>query len=274
MKVVEIDIRDYNNDPAVRDSIKNWRDLKEHQREKATVHVSINNENMLDNFGNRASRPWKVWKPIVVAALNQAGVKFDHLSWSRKAGCECGCSPGFILKDEDGGNYHGKTIWITLDAAPVVTDEGVELAENRKSQLVRQLAAEAGVPVVDIPLQGPPADMKGFPTPKGLKSAVEKFNESFPRPATFLSERDPSPMFHLIATRTVRRTLVSAREYNSRVQTPKILGSNVDINVLYEQGQQIAGSRLIGDLKAVALYGLPLFQTEDYTYWIVGEETP
>lgn len=36
-------------------------------------------------------------KPLVVEELKKAGIIDAKLRWSQKAGCACGCSPGFII---------------------------------------------------------------------------------------------------------------------------------------------------------------------------------
>lgn len=66
---------------------------------RSRVYVSIDGETLLKHLYERTSRPHNIWKPMVIAALQAAGVQFDGLAWSQRCGCSCPCSAGFILKN-------------------------------------------------------------------------------------------------------------------------------------------------------------------------------
>jgi hypothetical protein len=51
----------------------------------------------------------KLLRPIVLDALREAGVDPGALRWNRKAGCSCGCSPGFV---SDNPGNRGATCWV------------------------------------------------------------------------------------------------------------------------------------------------------------------
>lgn len=76
---------------------------------KARVHLFVEGETLVDDFGRRTSRPWRVWKPIIAAALAEIEVHPTRISWSQYAGCSCPCSPGFILH-----GVHGVGWWGTI----------------------------------------------------------------------------------------------------------------------------------------------------------------
>jgi hypothetical protein len=74
---------------------------EQNKYQHARVYVSVENESILDNLVNRRNRPYREYAPIVIDALAKVhGYRIDAkmVKWSQKAGCPCGCSPGFIVK--------------------------------------------------------------------------------------------------------------------------------------------------------------------------------
>ena len=72
-----------------------WKDYDARPR----LYISHKGENVLENLANRRSRPTTLYKGILPSILKELGLPVDtKVSWSQKAGCSCGCSPGFILK--------------------------------------------------------------------------------------------------------------------------------------------------------------------------------
>jgi hypothetical protein len=67
----------------------------------------------MDNLMNRRDRPINDFKRMAVVALHDLGLVYDKISWSQKAGCSCGCSPGFILD----GNWSQDVHVTVADAA-------------------------------------------------------------------------------------------------------------------------------------------------------------
>jgi len=64
---------------------------------KARIYFWPAKESIVDNLMNRRSRPYRQWlKEIVLPAVRGLGYEGVDLRWSQKAGCRCGCSPGFI----------------------------------------------------------------------------------------------------------------------------------------------------------------------------------
>jgi hypothetical protein len=69
---------------------------------KATrVYVDEVGKTILDNLRDRFGRPTKTYKAAVTEALQHVNMTGFKVCWSQRAGCSCGCSPGFILRDAD-----------------------------------------------------------------------------------------------------------------------------------------------------------------------------
>lgn len=73
-----------------------WREYNA----KTRVYVSIENKTILENLVNRRQRPVAVFRDALNTLPELQGKKFK---WSQKAGCSCGCSPGFIVQNEHSG---------------------------------------------------------------------------------------------------------------------------------------------------------------------------
>lgn len=65
---------------------------------KPRLYVWVDGENMLENFAYRENRPSKLYRKFLPEIFATLGLPADtKATWSQKAGCGCGCSPGFIL---------------------------------------------------------------------------------------------------------------------------------------------------------------------------------
>jgi hypothetical protein len=68
---------------------------------KSVLYFFPTGETILDNLALRRQRPVKEFRALIpqvceaVGITNMQDLKF---SWSQKAGCSCGCSPGFVVK--------------------------------------------------------------------------------------------------------------------------------------------------------------------------------
>jgi hypothetical protein len=69
--------------------------------ERSKIFIFPEGETVLQNLANRRHRPSTAYKKEVIPQiLEKAGLPADtKVSWSQKAGCSCGCSPGFLLPD-------------------------------------------------------------------------------------------------------------------------------------------------------------------------------
>lgn len=62
---------------------------------------------------NRRHRPYREVRPFVEAALREAGIEFEKTRWNQRAGCDCPCSPGFVLE----GAVRGFDYWVGIPRA-------------------------------------------------------------------------------------------------------------------------------------------------------------
>lgn len=89
------------------------RDRRLRSRSKTRVFVCPKGETVLKHMEKHRERPVKLWKPFAAKAAEALGVSFESIGWSQKAGCDCGCSPGFVVK---GSHRPGFDIHVTLEA--------------------------------------------------------------------------------------------------------------------------------------------------------------
>jgi hypothetical protein len=104
---------------------------------KVRVYVSVRGESVLDNFADRYSRPTKVYRKFLPAALAAAGIDRDAKAvWNQRAGCSCGCSPAFVVDARTGFD-----IWITLvgDEKARIDPAKADVAEWRAAQIGAQI---------------------------------------------------------------------------------------------------------------------------------------
>lgn len=75
------------------------------------------NETVLDQFSNRRARLYDEYRKLLPLALMAEGVPGDvsrDAIWSQKAGCSCGCSPGFIVK-RNVSALSGSDLFVTVE---------------------------------------------------------------------------------------------------------------------------------------------------------------
>lgn len=104
----------------------------ERRKPAVRVYVGLEGENILENFANRFDRPTKLYRKALPIAFDKLGIDpndIDRIVWDQKAGCGCGCSPGFVLR---GTQNRGYDIYIELTAEKPqeMTERGVERAEH------------------------------------------------------------------------------------------------------------------------------------------------
>lgn len=97
MKIVKIKTGQYGERPLSR----------------VRLFIEERNETVLENLILRYSRPSKAYrKEVLPKVFKKLGIDVSA-SWSQKAGCSCGCSPGFIL-DIHPGSCGYEVIWVTI----------------------------------------------------------------------------------------------------------------------------------------------------------------
>lgn len=109
----------------------------ERRKPAVRVYVWVEGENMLENFANRFDRPTKLYRKALPIAFDKLGInpdEIDRIVWSQKAGCGCGCSPGFVLRGTQNRGYDIH-IQLTVDTPQETTAEGAERAEQLLAQI-------------------------------------------------------------------------------------------------------------------------------------------
>jgi hypothetical protein len=96
-------------EPDAEGSERDWGEYRQRPR----CYLFVSGESILDNLRNRRGRPHEELKPLVEQELRASGVSFADLQWSQRAGCECGCSPGWILYDARFENSDKFDVWAT-----------------------------------------------------------------------------------------------------------------------------------------------------------------
>ena len=83
---------------------------------RTKIFIWPEGETLLDNLENRRNRPLKAFRRVAMEVLDNMGVDKSRLEikWSQRAGCACGCSPGFIV---DGWieKLHRKDLHVTVE---------------------------------------------------------------------------------------------------------------------------------------------------------------
>ena len=121
------------------------QDGRRHSRTR--VYFFPKGENVLENLMHRFSRPSKAYKQLLVEVLEKANLPYitdikamaKKTVWSQRAGCQCGCSPGFVI---NGGWSYGRDIFVDVEGDDALVDPAKgEVTAFRAAQL--GLAKEA-----------------------------------------------------------------------------------------------------------------------------------
>ena len=91
-------------------SWNNGRRFSEDPMGPSIVYVFVDGETIEEQLITRRMRPYNLIRKPLEAMLRERGIKFEKLQWSQKAGCDCPCSPGFIIR----GGDRGKNYWLTI----------------------------------------------------------------------------------------------------------------------------------------------------------------
>lgn len=92
--------------------------FQDSRRNKHHVFIWPEGESLIENLANRRSRPVKEYRAVVNKVLEDHDVDTSKVivKWSQRAGCGCGCSPGFVVDGWLGTELHRKDIHITVEA--------------------------------------------------------------------------------------------------------------------------------------------------------------
>ena len=102
---------------------------------KPRVYFWPKGETILENFGNRRDRPINEYRKLLPEVMRIAGLgEKMRCNWSQKAGCSCGCSPGFIMDARMYGG--GDDLHVDIEGGPWVKYQGGrEEREEERAQL-------------------------------------------------------------------------------------------------------------------------------------------
>lgn len=70
------------------------------EKNKSRIYIFHTDESPIENLNNRRFRQNQIYRKEVLPELFQKLGISGKVVWSQKAGCKCGCSPGFIFQDE------------------------------------------------------------------------------------------------------------------------------------------------------------------------------
>ena len=111
MQITEIDVRKPVEFNYARMS---WADYVRMRTRAARIHIFLKDETVWENLEKRRVRPHTTYrKEVLPHVLDKMGLpRTTKVRWSQKAGCGCGCSPGFIVD----GDAYGTTVYVTIAA--------------------------------------------------------------------------------------------------------------------------------------------------------------
>lgn len=117
MKIARFDLRSIHNfDFGPKHRVDHLQMVR---RRTAKVFVAPQGESILEQLTNRRNRPSDVYgallkdrvrDELVKHGVFPADAKFT-MQWSQKAGCQCGCSPGFVVR----GTTTGVDIYVDVE---------------------------------------------------------------------------------------------------------------------------------------------------------------
>ena len=78
------------------------------ERTKMKLYFFPKNQSLIETIMKRYNSPSDLWKKLGSEAMAELGyrIKDNKLSFSQKAGCSCGCSPGLITTKRTGKSWY------------------------------------------------------------------------------------------------------------------------------------------------------------------------
>jgi Ni,Fe-hydrogenase I small subunit len=72
---------------------------EEDNKERTIIYIRVRNKVLIDELRSKKDKYYQVLKKkIIPTVLEKSNLPPDtKVIWSRKAGCGCGCSPGFLV---------------------------------------------------------------------------------------------------------------------------------------------------------------------------------
>ena len=109
-------------------SPRRWNSYRQYNA-KPRIYVWLASETVGESLAGRFQRDKRTYRAFAKAVLAELGIADAKFHWSQKAGCSCGCSPGFVLMSTDR-----------------LTEEGSTTAADLHITLNREVLAEAMTP--------------------------------------------------------------------------------------------------------------------------------
>jgi hypothetical protein len=78
------------------------------ERTKMKLYFFPKNQSLIETIMKRYNSPAVLWKKLGSEAMAELGyrIKDNKLSFSQKAGCSCGCSPGLVTTKRTGKSWY------------------------------------------------------------------------------------------------------------------------------------------------------------------------
>lgn len=124
--------------------------------QQTVIYVWTEGETILENLASRRCKPYTAYKEMLEPHLASLGVPPGaELSWDQKAGCKCGCSPGFRLKVRDASQtgFHYVSV---LGEGGANVNLHVTIAADEPEAAAAPAASEAEAPA-EVPSAEVPA---------------------------------------------------------------------------------------------------------------------
>lgn len=78
--------------------------------QRSIIYIDLIGANIKKEIREKKDNYWTVYKhEVIPSVLEQANLPLNtKVIWSKKAGCSCGCSPGFLITGKSGFNIFVK----------------------------------------------------------------------------------------------------------------------------------------------------------------------
>jgi hypothetical protein len=88
------------------------------------LYIFPEGESIVENFAYRFDRPSRLYREVLPEILDRLGLPTDtKCSWSQRAGCGCGCSPGFVVRVPQKDGTHRWDAYVTVTGDDAIVDE-------------------------------------------------------------------------------------------------------------------------------------------------------
>lgn len=109
-------------------------------RSKRTiVYFGHKGESIMENLIARRFRPRDLYATYLPEVAEKLGLaRTAKFRWSQKAGCSCGCSPGFVCAES-----YNQNVWVELIDAPTIAEGTHEQVQVRLAEVAALAETQA-----------------------------------------------------------------------------------------------------------------------------------